>query len=104
MTSRSTSDSITGVGVRVSPYSEYTGTAEPRMPRVVRLDHVVLHVGAEPVLGAEEGGEPDLGRRRRDVDDVAALDVERGGVRDEADAAAPAPARRDARPAAPNRW
>ena len=59
---------------------------EPRMPRVVRLDHVVLHVRAEPVLRAEEGGQPDLGRRRRDLDDMAAAGVERGGIRDEADA------------------
>ena len=56
------------------------------MPRVVRLDHVVLYVRAEPCWGPKRAVSRIPGRRRRHVDDVSAFGVQRGGVRREADA------------------
>ena len=55
---------------------------------VPRLDHVVLHVGPEPVLGPEDSGEPCARVRQQPVGDVAQAGVHRGRVADDPDPAA----------------
>ena len=63
------------------------GDVVGRMPRVRRLDHVVLDVRAEAVLGAEQGGQREVGRLPQPLRGVPVRRVDRGGVADEPDAA-----------------
>ena len=49
--------------------------APPRIRRVRRLDHVVLEIGAEPVLGAEEGRQRDAGRAAHEIGGVLQVRV-----------------------------
>ena len=62
----------------------------PQRPilRVGRLDHVVLQVGAEAVLRAENGAEPDGLAQGDPIDDVPERAVDRGRIGDDADAQA----------------
>ena len=41
-----------------------------------RLDHVVLHIGAESVLRPEDGRQRDIRRRGEPVDDVQEAAIE----------------------------
>jgi hypothetical protein len=52
------------------------------------LDHVLLHVGPEAVLRAEERGKSNPGIGGEAVCDMPELAVNRGGVADDAHAAA----------------
>jgi hypothetical protein len=55
---------------------------------VRRFDHVVLDVGPESVLRAENGGQIDAGRLDQPIDDVAVGMVDRCVVADDADTGA----------------
>jgi hypothetical protein len=60
---------------------------------VWRLDHVVLHVGPEAMLGAEDRRERHAVRGEQPVDDVAEPAVHRGVVAEHPDARAAQAAR-----------
>jgi hypothetical protein len=51
-----------------------------------RLDHVVLHVGPEPVLRSKNRGKLDPWLGRQPIGDVAELAVDRRRVADDSDA------------------
>ncbi len=53
-----------------------------------RLDHVVLHVGPESVLRAEDGGQREIRRRREPIDDVQEAAIEGRVIADDAHARA----------------
>src|SRR5262249_27216401 len=54
--------------------------------RMPRLDHVVLDVGAKPVLRPEDGGEPGAGQGGNPVGDVPELAVDRRRIADDSNA------------------
>ena len=56
--------------------------------RVTGLDHVLLHVGSEPVLRSEDRREARAGCCGESIDDVPQLGVDRCRIADEADAPA----------------
>jgi hypothetical protein len=62
--------------------------APPVVAAVFRLDHVLLDVGAESVLGAENRREPRARMRREGVGDMRELMIDRRRVADDADALA----------------
>ena len=62
--------------------------ATSRVVGVRRLDHVVLHVGSEPVLRAEDRRQRDVRRRGKSIDDVQEATIERGVIADDANARA----------------
>ena len=64
------------------------GHAADLVMGVPRLDHVVLHVGPEPVLWPEDRGEPCARVRQQPVGDVARAGVHGGRVADDPDPAA----------------
>ncbi len=57
-----------------------------RILRVWRLDHVVLEIGSEPVLGAEDRAEGDLVVLLHQIDRVPDPAVDRRRVADQPDA------------------
>ena len=59
-----------------------------RIEEVRRLDHVVLLVAAQSVLGAEGGAQLQIGEGRQGVDGVRQVGGDRRRVRDQGDAAA----------------
>ena len=65
------------------------GNAPHGVARMRGLDHVVLHVRAETVLGPEEGRDRHAAHRHEAVDDMDELVVDRGGIRDDANPAPP---------------
>jgi hypothetical protein len=60
-----------------------------------RLDHVVLHVRAKPVLRAKEGDEVDCSVGEQEIDDMKQPVIDRRRIADEADALAAERARLD---------
>ena len=62
--------------------------APPAVPPVRRLDHVVLQIGAESMLGAEEGCKRDFGIFEQPVGSMRQAGINRRRVAHEPDAAA----------------
>ena len=61
------------------------GDAADLVAAVPRLDHVVLHVGSEAVLRAEDGGKARARVHGQAVGDVPQVSIDRSGVADDAD-------------------
>ena len=57
-----------------------------RVDEVGRLDHVVLLVALDPVLGSEGGAQPEVGQRGQRVEAVRQVGGDRGGMREQRDA------------------
>jgi hypothetical protein len=59
------------------------------------FDHVVLEIGLETVLRAEDRGELAVGRRAEPINDMAEVVVDRGRIGEHADAQAVQALRRE---------
>ena len=88
MTSTSISDEHLGRRLARLAVEREDRHVAPRILGVRRLDHVVLEVGAEAVLRAEDRGERAVRRGGEPIDDVPELVVDRGGIGEHADAQA----------------